>query len=402
VELASKCDGSSGEVRVDFMVIDGHNDLPWAHREAFNCDLDRGDIALSQPNLHTDLPRLSAGGVKGQFWSVYVPSTMAEHKAVLATIEQIDFVRRMIARYDELVLATTADQVETAISEGRLASLLGIEGGHSIGSSLRILRQMHRLGVRYMTLTHNENTSWADSATDEPAVNGLSDFGRGVVAEMNRIGMMVDLSHVADKTMRDAFDASSAPIIFSHSNARSVCDVARNVPDDVLALVPGNGGLVMVTFVPYFVAEPVARWMNESLDLARIRNRDHDARLDRFEVVRDRARIYPPPRATLDDVVVHIEYLRDAIGAAHIGIGGDFDGNDQVTIGLEDVACYPRLFEALLARGWSTAEIDALAGRNLLRVMRDVEAVADPAVAARANGPTSDSRSNGKWRRRHD
>jgi membrane dipeptidase len=320
------------------VLIDGHNDLAWAHREAFGYDLDRGDIALLQPRLHTDLPRLARGGVQGQLWSLYVPSTLSEPQAVVATLEQIDFVHRLVARYDQLALATTADQVERAIADGRLASLLAIEGGHSIGSSLAVLRRMHALGVRAMTLTHNEGTAWADAATDEPAVGGLSDFGRAVVAEMNRLGMIVDLSHVAATTMRDALQTTSAPVIFSHSNARAVCDVPRNVPDDVLALVPGNGGIVMATFVSFLVTTA--------------------------------------PRATLEDVVAQLDYLREVVGVAHIGIGGDFDGSDEVTAGLEDVASYPRLFAALRARAWSAAELDGLAGRNFLRVMRDVEAVA--------------------------
>jgi membrane dipeptidase len=320
------------------VLIDGHNDLAWAHREAFGYDLDRGDIALPQPRLHTDLPRLSKGGVQGQLWSAYVPSTLPEPEAVVATLEQIDFVHRLTARYDQLALATTADQIERAVADGRLASLLSIEGGHSIGGSLAVLRQMHELGVRSMTLTHNESTAWADSATDEPVAGGLSDFGRTVVAEMNRLGMIVDLSHVADTTARDALETTSAPAIFSHSNARALCDVPRNVPDDVLALVPGNGGIVMATFVSFLVTTS--------------------------------------PRSTVADVVAQLEYLREVVGAAHIGIGGDFDGADEVSVGLEDVASYPRLFGALRERGWSAAELDDLAGRNFLRVLRDVEAVA--------------------------
>jgi membrane dipeptidase len=319
-------------------VIDGHNDLAWAHREAFGYDLGRGDIAFPQSRLHTDLPRLRSGGVQGQLWSVYVPSTLPEPEAVLMTIEQIDFVHRLTARYDQLALATTADEVERAVADGRLASLISIEGGHSIGGSLAVLRQLYELGVRSMTLTHNESTAWADSATDEPAAGGLSDFGRAVVAEMNRLGMIVDLSHVADTTMRDALETTSAPAIFSHSNARALCDVPRNVPDDVLALIPGNGGIVMATFVSFLVTTSA--------------------------------------RATLENVVAQLEYLREVVGSAHIGIGGDFDGADEVSYGLEDVASYPRLFGALRERGWSAAELEGLAGRNFLRVMRDVEAVA--------------------------
>lgn len=335
---------------MDYLLVDGHNDLPWAHRERFGGDLDQGDIAVAQPALHTDLPRLRAGGVKGQFWSVYVPSTLPEPEAVVATLEQIDFVLRLVDRYDELTLATTATEVERAAASGRVASLLGIEGGHAICGSLSVLRAMHQLGVRYVTLTHNDNTSWADSATDEPAVGGLSDFGRAVVAEMNRLGMMVDLAHVADSTMHDALATTRAPVIFSHSNARALCDVPRNVPDDVLALVPGNGGVVMATFVASFLAPLPAERQND---------------------------VPATPRSTLNDVVRHIEYLRQTVGIAHVGLGGDFDGTEFVSEGLADVASYPRLFDALRDRGWSTSELDQLAGRNILRVMREVEAVAE-------------------------
>lgn len=335
---------------MDHLLVDGHNDLPWAHRERFGGDLDRCDIAGTQPTLHTDLPRLCSGGVKGQFWSVYVPSTLPEPQAVVTTLEQIDFVLRLVDRYDELTLATTATEVERAAASGRVASLLGIEGGHAICGSLSVLRAMYHLGVRYVTLTHNDNTSWADSATDEPAVGGLSDFGRAVVAEMNRLGMMVDLAHVADSTMHDALATTRAPVIFSHSNARALCDVPRNVPDDVLALVPGNGGIVMATFVPSFLASPPAPG-TDTTQTAR--------------------------RSTVDDVVRHIEYLRETMGVAHVGIGGDFDGTKMVTQGLPDVASYPRLFDALRDRCWSTSELDQLAGRNILRVMREVEAAAE-------------------------
>ena len=320
------------------MLIDGHNDLAWAHREAFGGDLDRADVALPQPRVHTDLPRLRKGGVQGQLWSVYVPPTLPEPEAVVTTLEQIDFVHRLVARYEELALTTTADAVERAVADGRIASLISIEGGHSIGGSLAVLRKMYDLGVRSMTLTHNDSTAWADSATDEPVAGGLSDFGREVVAEMNRLGMIVDLSHVADTTARDALATTSAPAIFSHSNARALCDVPRNVPDDVLALVPGNGGIVMATFVSFLVTTS--------------------------------------PASTVADVVAQLEHLRDVVGPAHIGLGGDFDGADEVTAGLEDVASYPRLFDALRERGWSAAELDGLAGQNFLRVMRDVEAVA--------------------------
>jgi membrane dipeptidase len=359
---------------VDVTLIDGHNDLPWAYRELCGLDAEQADLAEPQPRLQTDLPRLSAGGVKGQFWSVYVPSTLPEPQAVVATMEQIDLVHKMIARYDRLDFATSADEIESVVARGRLASLLGIEGGHSISSSLGVLRQLYRLGARYMTLTHNESTAWADSATDDPVAGGLSDFGREVVAEMNCLGMMVDLSHVADTTMRDALDATSAPVIFSHSNARAVCDVARNVPDDVLARVPDNGGVVMATFVPFFVSRPAAQWMRQALESAR--RAEGSPGIGPYQAMREHARAHRPPAVTIDDVVAQFDYLRNVVGVDHVGIGGDFDGNDFVTLGLEDVASYPRLFDALRARGWSAAELDQVAGRNLLRVMRDVESIA--------------------------
>lgn len=360
----------------DYLLIDGHNDLPWAHRQAYGYDLDRADVALPQPALHTDLPRLRSGGVRGQFWSVYVPSALTGPEAVTATIEQIDFVHRLADRYDALALATTADELEAAVAAGRIASLLGAEGGHSIAESLGVLRMLHRLGVRYLTLTHNDNTSWADSATDEPAVGGLNEFGRAVVAEMNRIGMMVDLSHVAPTTMRDALDATRAPVIFSHSNARAVCDVPRNVPDDVLARLAANGGVCMATFVPSFVSPRTARWFDECKELAAERGLDPKDLAAVNQIVTERGVDDPPPPATLSDVIAQIEHLRAVAGVEHIGIGGDFDGTALVTAGLEDVATYPRLFEALRDRGWSHGEVDGLAGRNVLRVLRDVEAAA--------------------------
>lgn len=359
-----------------FAVIDGHNDLPWAHREEFEYDLDRGDLLVRRSELHTDLPRLAAGGVVGQFWSVYVPSNLPEPQAVVATLEQIDFVHRIASRYEELALARTADELDNALACGRLACLLGVEGGHSIGSSLGVLRQLFALGARYMTLTHNDNTKWADSATDVAKVGGLSPFGREVVAEMNRLGMMVDLSHVADSTMYDVLDCTTAPVIFSHSNARALCSVPRNVPDEVLSRVPANGGLVMATFVPYFTAQPVGRWMTDAIEWAQTESKDRGTRVGVSEALRGYSRIHPPPRSTIDDVVAQLEYLRDAVGVEHLGLGGDFDGSAQVTVGLDDVSSYPNLFNALLERGWSSDDVESVAGKNVMRVMRDVEGVA--------------------------
>jgi membrane dipeptidase len=358
-------------------VIDGHNDLLWEARTQVGYDFDRLDIAAGGTPTHTDLPRLAAGGVGGQFWSVYVPTSFEGHAAVTATLEQIDAAYRMFARYaDTLAFATTADEVEGAWQQGRIASLLGAEGGHSIGGSLGALRMLHALGVRYLTLTHNDNTPWADSATDEPAVDGLSPFGVEVVQEMNRLGMMVDLSHVAPTTMADALAATAAPVIFSHSSARAVCDHPRNVPDDVLSQLAGNGGLCMVTFVPAFVNPECAAWSLAMREEGRRRGIDrHDAAaVKAFQA--EWGREHPEPTATLDDVVAHVEHVREVAGVEHVGLGGDYDGTETLPQGLEDVTGYPRLLAALAGRGWSQDDLGLLTSGNLLRVMRGVEAVA--------------------------
>lgn len=324
-------------------LVDGHNDLPWALRKLQGADprtiVDGVDLTQPQEGLHTDLGRLRAGGVGAQFWSVFVPCDFAGHAAVTAVLEQIEIVHALTRRYpNDLQLAETADSIESAFAAGRVASLLGAEGGHCIAESLGVLRALYRLGVRYLTLTHNKNVPWADSATDEPAAGGLTDFGREVVAEMNRLGMLVDLSHVAPTTMRDALDATTAPVIFSHSSCRAVHDHPRNVPDDVLGRLADNGGVCMVTFVPSFVAGS--------------------------------------SKATVADVVRHVEHAREVAGVDHIGIGGDYDGVTEVPVGLEDVSRYPVLFQALLDNGWSEADCAKLAGRNVLRVLRAAEDVA--------------------------
>jgi membrane dipeptidase len=332
-------------------VVDGHNDLLWLAREKVGYDFDRLEITdtdmCQAVGSHTDLPRLRAGGVGAQFWSVFVPATLAGDEAVTATLEQIDAGHTMIRRYaDQLTLATTVDDVERAWQKGRIASLMGAEGGHQINESLGTLRMLHRLGVRYLTLTHNDNVPWADSATDEPVLGGLSDFGREVVAEMNRIGMLVDLSHVSADVMRQALDVSTSPVVFSHSSARAVCDHPRNVPDDVLARLSGNGGVCLVTFVPMFVNQTVRDWA------AAGEEGEH-------------------PPATLDDVVAHVEHVREVAGIEHIGLGGDYDGTDWLPAGLEDVTGYPRLLAALADRGWSDDDLARLTCRNVLRVMGD-------------------------------
>ena len=361
-------------------VIDGHNDLLWALRERHGYDFDAVDIAERQDGrVHTDLPRLRAGGVGAQFWSVYVPATLG-HDAVRATLEQVDAAYRMIERYaDRLAMATTADEVEAAWVSGRVASLLGAEGGHQIDGSLAVLRMYHRLGVRYLTLTHNDNVAWADSATDERVLGGLGDFGREVVAEMNRLGMMVDLSHVSAETMGDALDVSTAPVIFSHSSAHALVDHPRNVLDDVLERMAAGGGVCMVSFVPRFVNQAVRDWALEAEETARAAGIDPKV-LARFEPFLDELeRTRPAPRSTLADVVAHVEHVRDAAGADHVALGGDYDGVTTLPDGLEDVSCYPRLLEALADRGWSANDLAKLTCRNLLRTMRAVEDVAHTA-----------------------
>jgi membrane dipeptidase len=356
-----------------YPLIDGHNDLPWALRRRD----DAPDLAAPVAGTHTDLPRLAAGGVGGQFWSVYVPASLAGDKAVTTVLEQIDLARAMIARYPgALELALTAADVERIFASGRVASLLGAEGGHAIAGSLGALRMLYALGVRYMTLTHNANVGWADSATDEPAAGGLTDFGRDVVREMQRIGMLVDLSHTSPATMRDTLDVAAAPVIFSHSSARAVCDNPRNVPDEVLARLAGNGGVCMVTFVPGFVSQDCSDWTaGLKAEAARrgLDPKDFD-QLDRLKP--DWEAAHPRPQATLAQVADHIEHVRQAAGIGHVGIGGDFDGTPDVTVGLEDVSAYPALFAELTVRGWTEADCAALAGGNLLRVLRDAESAA--------------------------
>ncbi|MEP6980888.1 MAG: dipeptidase [Nakamurella sp.] len=376
-------------------VFDGHNDLPWALRTQSGYDLARTDISRPQPTLHTDIPRLRAGGVGAQFWSVYVPSTMPGSSAVTATLEQIDCVRNLVATYPEtFAMARTATEVRHIMAQGRIASLLGAEGGHSIDNSLGTLRVLRALGVAYMTLTHNDNTPWADSATDVPQSNGLNDFGREVVRAMNRIGMLVDISHVAPATMRDALTTSSAPLIFSHSSCRALCDHVRDAPDDVLAGLTTNGGVIMVTFVPQFVSQQCAdhdraeRAEHQRLGLTpdtvytpttpAVAAADASAVA---ELAHWRAE-NPPPRATLAQVADHIEHAREVAGADHIGLGGDYDGVSELPDGLEDVAGYPRLLIELADRGWSDRELAGLTSGNILRVLDAAEAIAEPGFGA--------------------
>jgi membrane dipeptidase len=328
-------------------VIDGHNDWGW------ECLIRRGhSVEGLERGLasDTDIERLRAGGVGGQFWSVYVEDTGSGADAVQGTLEQIDWVYRLAARYpDDFRIATSAADVESARDSGRIAALLGAEGAHSINDSPGVLRMLVRLGVRYLTLTHVRNSSWADSATDDPVHDGLSPRGVEYIAEMNRLGLLVDLSHVSPATMHDALDAASAPVVFSHSSCRALTDHPRNVPDDVLARLAGNGGVLMVTFVPQFLSAEYDAWFLGD-------------------------RTGPAPVVTVADVADHVEHARRVAGVEHIGLGGDFDGTDEFPVGLEGVDGYPALLEELARRGWTASELAALAGGNILRVLRQTDA----------------------------
>ncbi|MFE6754243.1 dipeptidase [Streptomyces sp. NPDC057684] len=377
-------------ILADFPVVDGHNDLPWALREQVAYDIDARDIAVDQSaHLHTDLARLRAGGVGAQFWSVYVRSDMAGDVAVSATLEQIDCVQQLIERYPaDLRRALTAADMEAARTEDRIASLMGAEGGHSIGNSLATLRALHTLGVRYMTLTHNDNIAWADSATDEPGVGGLSPFGHEVVREMNRAGMLVDLSHVAATTMRAALDTSVAPVIFSHSSSRAVCDHPRNIPDDVLERLPANGGVAMVTFVPKFVLQAAVDWTAAADDNLRAHGFHHlDTSEEAMKLHRAFEEAQPRPVATVSTVADHLDHMREVAGVDHIGIGGDYDGTAFLPDGLGDVSGYPNLIAELVDRGWSDTDLAKLTWQNAVRVLGAAEDVARDEQARR--GPSN-------------
>lgn len=377
-------------------VWDGHNDVPEQLREryknviaAFDFTNTTGtaDPARGRIAMHTDLTRLRQGKVGAQFWSVYVSATLTDQHAVQAVMEQIDVTRRLIAKYpQDLQFADSAAGVEAAMKAGRIASLLGMEGGYAIGNSPGVLRQFRALGVRYMTLAHFRSTAWADSATDAPRNNGLSAFGKDVVREMQRIGMMVDLSHVSSKTMMDALDVAKAPVIFTHSGARAIDDHARNVPDDVLARVKTNGGIVMVVSLPAYVSQKTRNWA-----LSRIAER---ARLDATwteapdkakAALADWEKAHPAPHATLSDLADHIDRVVKIAGIDHVGIGGDFDGMAEATDGFSDVAHYPALFAELARRGYMQADLEKVASRNLMRVLKAADAyaaahAADPAL----------------------
>ena len=368
-------------------VFDGHNDVPIQLRGRwrnvigdfdFVDTTDTGPEHAERRTMHTDLNRLREGKVGAQFWSVYVSAALEEPEAIQATLEQIDVTKRLVARYPEdLALATTADEVEAALADDKIASLLGIEGGYSIGSSLGVLRQMHELGVRYMTLTHSTTLSWADSATDDPVHGGLTEFGENVVREMNRLGMLVDLSHVSEDTMSDALDIATAPVIFSHSGARAVNGHARNVPDTILRRLPQNGGVVMVVGLPGYLSEDARRWYSlRQAEEARLATlwQGQPERVEAGLAMWEGSN--PEPKATISDMADHIDHIREIAGIDHIGIGGDYDGMDTGPVGMEDVSGYPGLFVELARRGYSQEDLEKIAMRNVLRAMRGAEATA--------------------------
>ena len=380
-------------------LIDGHNDLPWEIRDRFKGDLAAVDLKLDTTHLPypagasplmTDIPRLRAGDVGGQFWSVWIPSEMKGYQAVQITLEQMDLVKRMAARYPaDLEMAYTAADVRRIQQAHKVASMIGIEGGHQINNSLAVLRQMYDAGARYMTLTHTMNNAWADSATDAPVHHGLTPFGIEVVREMNRLGMLVDLSHVSPETMKAALAVSEAPVIFSHSSARALVDHPRNVPDDILRSVAANGGVVMVNFAPGYVSDARNRWdADQAAERMRFNSPPYVG-LYIGQPERAKAALaaweetHPRPAATLVQVADHIDHIRQAAGVDHVGLGSDFDGIEDAPVGLEGVNCYPALLEELMRRGWTDSDIAKLAGENLLRVMVAAEKVSLKSRAAR-------------------
>lgn len=361
-------------------LVDGHNDLAWAIRESATAPMDVASYDLRQRTRgHTDLDRLRKGMVGAQFWSIYVPGEVKDSGFARIQLEQFDIARRFIAMYPErLELALTAQDVRDSFKRGRIGSLLGMEGGHAIENSLGALRAYYALGARYMTLTHNVTLDWADAALDTPKHNGLTEFGKEVIREMNRLGMMVDLSHVSPGVMSDALDVTESPVIFSHSDARALVDVPRNVPDSILRRLDKNGGVVMVTFVPTFISGKMSAYeakLNEAQRQAKLKLAANDQAGLRAATAAWTA-ANPAPVVTLSHVADHIEYIRKVAGADHVGIGGDFDGISVVIKGLEDVSTYPALFTELIHRGWSDDDLKKLAGENVLRVLKRNEEVA--------------------------
>lgn len=356
------------------ILVDGHNDLPWAIRTDKKAP---GNVAAYDLNGtvpgQTDLKRLEKGGIGAQFWSVYVPGEIGSGFA-RTQLEQIDIARRMIERYPKFQFAGTVADIRAAKAQGRIASLMGMEGGHAIENSLGALRAYYDLGVRYMTLTHNVNLDWADSAAKPPEHGGLTKFGEDVVLEMNKLGMLVDLAHVSDDTMDDALRVSKAPVIFSHSSARAICDVPRNVPDSILKRLPENGGVVMVTFVAGFIDPAVAKIQMPAI--AEVGRRSQGKSVEEAEKIADEVLgKLKMPKTSIAKVADHIEHIRKVAGVKHIGLGGDYDGNTDWPVGLEDVSSYPLLFAELIRRGWSDEDLTLLAGENVLRALAKAEDV---------------------------
>lgn len=362
----------------DSLLIDGHNDMPWEIRKQASSSFDKMDISQPQPSLQTDIPRLRAGGMGAQFWSVWVPVELGYKGTALATtLEQIDLVKHMIERYPEtFALALTADDVERIHAQGKIASLIGVEGGHSIEESLTVLEKLYNLGARYMTLTHTDSLSWADSSTDTARNNGLTPFGRQVVGKMNELGMMVDLSHVSAKTMHDALDVSTAPVIFSHSSAFAVCEHPRNVPDDVLKRLKDKDGVVMVNFFSGYVVPSAAQISIQMFDAERELKKQYDDK-DRVDAEMKRWKAkHKYPRGTIYDVLDHIDHIAKVAGRERVGLGSDFDGVSLLPTQLDDVSCYPYITQGLIDRGYTDEQIKGILGGNLLRVFRKVEAAA--------------------------
>ena len=372
------------KVHFESFVFDGHNDLPWELRTKADSSFDKRDIRQPQPSMHTDIPRLRKGGVGAQYWSVYVPAeTMKKGTALKDTLEQIALVKEMIARYpDVFEQARTAADVERIAKSGKIASLMGVEGGHSIEDSIENLRRLHALGAGYMTLTHSDTLAWADAATDTEQHQGLNAFGEEVVREMNRLGMIVDLSHVSDETMKDAIRISKAPIMYSHSSARAVANHPRNVPDDVLALVKQNGGVVMINFFPGFIVPKSAEIMAKMFDKRRELRAAFPKEEDYQRENRRWERQNQYPAGSIHDVIAHIDHVAKVIGVDYIGLGSDYDGIGKVPVQLEDVSTYPLITQELLNRGYKPADIHKIMSGNILRVMRGAEKVAAEMRAA--------------------
>jgi membrane dipeptidase len=357
------------------LVIDGHNDFPWELREQAEGSLDRFDISKPATNFQTDIPRLRAGGVGAQFWVAYVPpETMRTGEAARQTLEQIDVIHRMVRRYpDTFAMALTADDILRVRKSGKIACLIGIEGGHCIENSLATLRMYHALGARYMTLTHADSVGWADAATDAPQCNGLSDFGRQVIAEMNRLGMLVDISHVSVATMNAALDVSTAPIIASHSSAYAIAQHPRNIPDDVLKRMKQNGGVVMVNFFSGFVVPESAKVMLNMFDVSREMRKKFPAREDYEKAKAEWTKAHPMPAGTVKDLVNHIDHIVKVAGIDHVGLGSDYDGANILPEQLKDVSSYPVITQEMLNRGYSESDIKKVLGQNILRVLRAAE-----------------------------